>query len=272
MPELPDVEAYRRTIRDRALRRAVATVSVESPGILEDVSASTLRRHLKGASLVDTRRHGKHLFVAAARDGEPHRWLRLHFGMTGEPVVWDGTWSKEGDEPPQTRLRLDFEDGRHLAVRNVRKLGRIGLVDDPDAWIEEKGLGPDPWRGFDVDGLRARLEGRSGTLKGTLMNQEVVAGLGNVYVDEILFDAKLAPDSATDALEDAHLERLHASLRRVLEMAVERGADPGAMPRTWLLPHRDDGASCPRCGGRIEKSTIAGRSTYRCLEHQEKVG
>ena len=272
MPELPDVEVYRRTVRDRTLRRRVAAVSVESPGILEDVSASTLRRHLKGAALVDTRRHGKHLFVAVARDGgEPHRWLRLHFGMTGEPVVWDGAWAG-GDEPPQTRLRLDFEDGRHLAIRNVRKLGRIGLVEDPDAWIAAKGLGPDPWRGFGEADLEARLRGRSGALKGALMDQAVVAGLGNVYVDEILFDARLDPASATDALEPGHLRRLHASLHRVLELAVEKDAQPDAVPRTWLLPHREEGAACPRCGGRIEKTTMAGRSTYRCVGHQETVG
>ena len=280
MPELPEVEVYRRAVRDRVLRRRVSTVSVESPGILDDVSASTLRRHLKGAALVDTRRHGKHLFVAVARDGgEPHRWLRLHFGMTGEPVVWDGAWAAGGDgggagvrEPPQTRLRLDFEGGRHLAIRNVRKLGRIGLVEDPDAWIAAKGLGPDPWRGFDEADLGARLRGRGGALKGALMDQEVVAGLGNVYVDEILFDARLDPSSATDALDPPHLRRLHASLHRVLELAVERGARPDAVPRTWLLRHREDGARCPRCGGRIEKTTMGGRSTYRCVVHQGTVG
>ena len=269
MPELPDVEVYRRTVRDRALHRPVETVSVESPGILADVSASTLRRHLLGATLSDTRRHGKHLFVAAARDGKgAERWLHLHFGMTGAPAVWDG----DAPEPDHTRLRLDLEGGRHLAVTSVRKLGEIGLVEDPDAWVRARGLGPDPWRGFDLDDLTERLEGRRGSLKGTLMDQEVVAGLGNIYVDEILFDAHLAPSSATDALSGAHRHRLHGSLHRVLEMAVDRHADPGAVPRTWLLPHREDGAACPRCRGRIVKTTLSGRSTYHCDRHQERVG
>lgn len=266
MPELPDVEVMRRYAEARVLGRRIGTVSVRPDGMKTGTSEGTLRGALRTHDLRETRRHGKHLFLRSSE--ERGRWLRLHFGMTGWLHVWDG--EGKGEEPDATRLRVDFEDGGHLAFVCPRKLGEIDLVEDPDAWVEAKGLGPDPMaKGFGLRDVRARLEGRSGAVKATLMNQEVLSGLGNVYTDEALFQAGIDPRVAVDTLDDDAVASLWRAVRRVLENAVEYGADPEAMPDTWLLPHREDGADCPRCGGTIRKTEVSGRATYFCDRHQE---
>jgi formamidopyrimidine-DNA glycosylase len=240
--------------------------SGDAEGMLVDVSPETLRRHLRGGTLTSARRHGKHLFLEV--DGRD-RWLWLHFGMTGEARPYEA----DEDEPAYTRLRLDFEDGQHLAFTSRRRLGRIGLVESPDRFVEERDLGPDPWNDPpDREAFLSLTRGRPRAgIKSALMNQKVMSGLGNIYVDEILFQAGVHPESAVGDLDDETLEKVRRSLRAVLERAIEAEADPRRMPRTWLLPNRDEGADCPRCRGTIVKSQVAGRSTYRCDAHQPRV-
>jgi formamidopyrimidine-DNA glycosylase len=266
MPELPDVEIYRQDIERHALGRKVASAAVDADRMLRGVSASSLRDAVRGRTLDSARRVGKHLLLQL---GEGGGWLHVHSGMTGRAVVYG-----EGDDAPaHARLRLDFEDGGHLAFTSQRKLGEFGLVDAPESFVRDRGLGPDPWEeGFDRKGFRDRLAGRRGSVKSALMNQEVLAGLGNVYVDEILFQAGLHPEIPVTDLDENTLGELHATMVQVLRTAVERGADPGRMPEGWLLPHREDGASCPRCDGTIVKARVSGRSTYRCDRHQEAPG
>lgn len=261
MPELPDVEVFRERLESTSLNREIRTVSVDADRVLKDVSERTLRSRLKGGALTSTRRHGKHLFARIRGDG----WLRLHFGMTGELVPYG-----EGDEPPgHVRLRLDFAGGDRLAYRNVRKLGEIGLVEDPDGFVEEKGLGPDALD-LDREGFRRRLDGRRGAIKSTLMNQEVVAGIGNVYADEILFRARIHPETPIGELDDGALRRLHRAVGDVLQAAID--ARVTDFPRSFLLPDREEGAPCPRCGTPLEKIRVSGRPTYFCPEDQGKGG
>ena len=259
MPELPDVEIYRHRLDAHALHKRIERVDVKASGLLQGTSAAELRRLLTGHNLASTRRHGKHLFVEI---GGERRWLRLHFGMTGELRYYEG-----GDPPDHVRLRLDFDDDRHLIYRNVRKLGRIGVADSPEEYARAAGLGPDA---LDVSPavLRALLEGRSGTVKGLLMNQGLIAGLGNVYVDEILYQAGVHPETPARAIDGRTAKSLHRIMGRVIATAIAREADPSRVPRQWLLPHRRAGADCPRCPGTIRSKRIAGRTSYYCDEHQ----
>lgn len=269
MPELPDVEVFRRRVEENALRRPVETVSVPSTELLVDTSPTSLRDALLGHTLQETVRHGKHLFIRSGEDRR--RWLRLHFGMTGSVETWD-----EGEEPDHTHLRLDLRGGRHLAYRCPRKFGEIGLVDDPAAFVEEKGLGPDARGGgvgsgtFAAEDLRRRLQGRRGALKTTLMDQSVVAGLGNVYVDEILFQAGWHPETLVDALTPGQLDHLRETMASVLETAIRQEADVDRLGGRWLLPRRKDGAPCGRCGGTIVRTEVSGRATYHCRDHQSR--
>lgn len=270
MPELPDVQVFREYLQRHGLNRTITTVSVRADGMLEDVSEGTLRSALRGRSLDETRRHGKNLFARIAGgdggDGDG-RWLRIHFGMTGHFVHLAG----DDDEPDHTRLRLDLAGGRSLAWTCARKLGAIGLVASPEAYVEEKGLGPDPTAdGFGLRDFREVLDGRRGTVKGTLMNQEILAGVGNVYSDEALFQAGVHPETSVDELDEDRVGEVWRALDRVLRKTVEYRTDADArVPGTWLLPHRDEGADCPRCPGTIRRTSVSGRSSYFCDRHQE---
>ncbi len=264
MPELPDVEVFRETLERTALHQRIEHVHLEPADLLEGVTARRLEDRLRGHHLVSARRHGKYLFAELSRDG----WLVMHFGMTGSLRHL----ADEESAPDHTRLRLELEDDSQLVYRAVRKLGRITVADDPDAFIEEQGLGPDPLDpGFDEETFLQRLEGRRGSVKSALMNQKVLAGLGNVYADEALYQTRLHPATPLPELGEVERRRLHRTLVRVLRLAIDRGARPERMPVAWLLPHREEGAACPRCHGAIRRITVAGRATYLCPAEQERL-
>lgn len=261
MPELPDVEAYRRHLAATSLHRRIDRVEHVSTEMLTGVSASALKRKLVGTSLGKSRRHGKYMF--ARTDDGP--WLVLHFGMTGRLECR----KHDGLDGAHTRLLLALHDGRSLAFEDQRKLGGIWLTDDVDGFIAARRLGPDA---LDADkaGFFHALEGRRGAVKATLMNQSIVAGIGNVYSDEILFQARLHPRRPIQRLDERDRVQLHRTVQRVLRTAADRKADPERMPRTWLLPHREEGEPCLRCGGHVERIRAAGRSAYLCPRCQKR--
>lgn len=260
MPELPDVQVFREHLDATALHRTVATTRVRDESLLDGVSAAALARRLKGRELTETRRHGKHLFVRAGDDG----WLRLHFGMTGELQ-----FSEPGGEPDHTALLLEFADGGRLAYVNVRRLGEIGWADDDDAFVAERNLGPDALAdGFGPAAFREALAGKTGTVKGALMDQSSIAGVGNVYADETLFQAGIHPETPVDQLDDDALGDLHRTLVRVLERAIDARVEE--FPDDFLVPRREEGAECPKCGGEIVRASVAGRPTYWCADHQAR--
>jgi formamidopyrimidine-DNA glycosylase len=258
MPELPDVEIFKRYLDATSLHQRIEKVTAGPARILDGITAKALAERLTGQSLTGTRRHGKHLFAALSGGGA----LGLHFGMTGYPAYGRGN-----EVPDHTRLRLDFPGGYHLAYVNQRLLGRVRLIDDVKAFIEDEGLGPDALA-VDADRLAKMLEGRRGQIKGALMDQGFIAGLGNVYVDEMLFQAGLHPKTPVGRMDREAIGHLHRALRHVLTTAIDRGAGtPGFeehLPDSWLLPRREEGRGCPRCDGRIEKITVGGRAGYYC--------
>jgi len=257
MPELPDVQVFREYLDATALHRSVATTRVRDELLLEDVSRQALARRLKGRPLEESRRHGKHLFARAADVG----WLRLHFGMTGSLEFRQNA----GALPDHTALSLEFEDGSSLSYLNVRRFGEIGWADDVDGWIEERGLGPDAL-GLDLRTFRSILEGRRGTIKGALMDQSAIAGIGNVYGDEVLFQSGVHPRTPVAALDDDTVARIHGCVRPVLAQAIEARVE--SFPGSFLVPRREEGAPCPKCGGTIAKIEVVGRPTYVCPDHQ----
>ncbi len=260
MPELPDVETFRHYLDATSLHKPVDEVALLDKELLGDADAEDVRSTLRGHAFGETFRHGKYLFAHA----DDTAWLVLHFGMTGRLKSFE-----KGEAPDHTRLLLDFEGGRHLAYLNQRKLGSIDLTDEPSTFIDEHDLGPDTldlgWPAF----MKA-LDGRRGGVKSTLMDQSVIAGIGNVYADEICFQTGVRPETRLPALDEDLLRSLHRTMRRVLRTAVDRKADPDKLPRTWLLPRRREGASCPRCDGKIVKKTVAGRPTYLCPSCQSE--
>lgn len=260
MPELPDVEVLRRHVAHAALHRRVESVDVLDDTVLAGCRQSDLTRALRGHELVSTRRRGKQLFVEVS-DGP---WLTLHFGMTGLVEKED---QDEGLDR-HARVLLDFTDGTRLTFVDQRRIGEVGLTDDVDAFVAEHALGPDALS-LALPALRDVLAGSRGSLGATLMDQSRIAGIGNVYSDEILFQARLDPRIRAMDVSGQGASRLHHQMRRVLHRAVEAHADPGRMPRTWLIRVREAGRPCPRGRGQVEEYTASGRRAFWCPTCQE---
>ncbi|MGD8276193.1 MAG: DNA-formamidopyrimidine glycosylase family protein [Thiohalocapsa sp.] len=261
MPELPDVEIERRHAKRWVVGHAIRHIHVPDPEILEDTSPAALGRRLHGRWVTGSRRHGKYLFLET--DGDP--WLLLHFGMTGhlERI------SKGAQAPEYTDFTLMLDDDSAIAYVAPRKLGRVGVIDDPDAYVAARGLGPDVLR-LDREGFDELARSRRGGTKCWLMDQAAMAGLGNVYTDEILFRARLHPKTPVAALDADGLHRLFEAISEVLHIAIEAGADPARMPDDCLLRHREPGAACPRCRGVVQQLRACGRTAYFCPECQPR--
>ncbi|MGD8377843.1 MAG: DNA-formamidopyrimidine glycosylase family protein [Acidobacteriota bacterium] len=262
MPELPDVQVFKEYLDATALHRRIRGVHLEDAEDVLRVSRQALASRLHGHELRSTRRHGKNLFVDVTADG----WLLLHFGMTGHLRYYK---RERHPTPDHARLRIDLSGGYELAYVNQRKLGTIDMLEDPDAFIRRKGLGPDALE-LDLRGFRKALEGRRRTVKGVLMDQGTIAGIGNVYADEALFAAGVDPRIPAGRLDRDTVGSLHRAMRRVLRQAIEARVDPDTMPSGFLLPHREEGARCPRCRGRLRRAEVDGRATYFCPRHQRE--
>jgi len=268
VPELPDVELYKRHLDATCLGRTIRHVAVGDARILVEVSATELAHRLEGARITASRRYGKHLLV----DLGPPGWLTLHFGMTGSLAHFtDGE-----QDPPYDRVRFDFADGHHLAYVDPRLFGRVGLAADADAFVAAQGLGPDALDPrFDLATLERALAGRKRDVKSLLMDQQVVAGIGNIYSDEILFQARLNPRTRCDRLDADARRRLLGQIMAVLETAIASGAGAerlvDRLPASFLIPQREKGGRCPRCGGEITNAKFSGRTAYYCPRCQPEV-
>jgi formamidopyrimidine-DNA glycosylase len=261
MPELPEVEMYGRYFTRHALHQRIARVRVLDERILGTIRAATFSQRLKGREFARVRRHGKNLFADA---GET--WLHLHFGMTGDLAYYRET----AKQPRFARVIFDFDGGAHLAYEDMRLFGVVDLTPSPDDYIREHALGPDPLdAGFTLRTFRDIANGRRGAVKSLLMSQEIIAGVGNLYADETLFQANVHPRRPVDDLSDSEVRAIFTAMRRVLREAVARRDRDADLPPRYLFNHREEGARCPRCGGTIARSVVFGRTTYFCQRHQK---
>jgi formamidopyrimidine-DNA glycosylase len=263
MPELPDVETFRKYFDSTCLRQQIKEASVMETRLLENVSKKTLERKLANGKFTATRRHGKYLFAKFHESG----WLMLHFGMTGYLAYL----KEKEDEPGHTRLLITFTNNNRLAYVNQRKLGKIGLVKNIQDFLEQRSLGVDPLSSeFDYAAFKETIEGRRGKIKSVLMNQKIFAGIGNVYSDEILFQSGLDPRASIQDLDEKTRKNLYKKLKHVLDKAIDYEADPKKMPKSYLLHHRTAGANCPKDGYKLEKVKLGGRTAYYCPRHQSQ--
>jgi len=259
MPELPDIEAIRARVASRATGRRIGDVDVVDDAVLRQISARTLRETVVGQDFSDITRHGKVLFAHVA--GGP--WLAMHFGMTGDLALVAG-----GDAlPDHARVVFTFDDDERLAFDNQRKFGWIEPTEDVDTYLQENEIGPDALT-LDRDDFRQIVGGSRGQVKSALMNQSKLAGIGNVYSDEILFRARIRPDVKAPELGEAQLESLHDAMGDVLEMAIKKLRAGEALPRNWLARHREEGETCPRCGEDLSHDKIGGRTAWFCANCQ----
>jgi formamidopyrimidine-DNA glycosylase len=261
MPELPEVETFKRYLDSTSLRQRIINVEVRDAYVLKRVSVRQLARRLKGRRFENSHRHGKHLFVRASDE----LWLRLHFGMTGSLE-----YLNHDETPPKAaRVIFRFANNRRLAFDDQRKFGEIELIEDVDEFLQTRGLGPDALE-ISLSQFKAIVGKHRGAVKAILLNQQVIAGIGNLYADEILFRACMRPATAAASLSDKDLRRLFRATRHVLEQAIALKTDFNRLPKSWLLTRRGKRGRCPRCGRALKSATIGGRTSWFCAHCQKR--
>ncbi len=258
MIELPDVERMIEGFAGYTTGKTISTVLIDDPDHV-DVEPNAATEHLEGYAIDAVERHGKYV-VLKFRSGYS---LVFHMGEDGEITLESQT------SPPteQTKIRLQFAAGRELRYSAGSNGGMVHLVEGEDF----SGLGT--LENLGVDPLSEELTAERfveladahprSSLKGLLMNQEVIAGIGNEYADEICFQAGYRPDERVGNMKPEQLKRVHRYLRRVLRRATlhweAAHADPG-----WLINYRSAGEPCPRCRNELQSMTLIGRKTYVC--------
>jgi formamidopyrimidine-DNA glycosylase len=261
MPELPEVETFRRYLDSTSLHQRITNVDVRDAYVLKRVSVRQLARRLKGRRFENSHRHGKHLFVRAGNE----LWLRLHFGMTGSLEYLN----HDEVAPKTARVIFRFADNFRLAFDDQRKFGEIELIEDVDEFLQTRGLGPDALENS-LSHFKAIVGKHRGAVKAILLNQQLIAGIGNLYADEILFRARVHPATEAARLSDKNLARLFRAMRHVLEKAIALKTDFNRLPKSWLLTHRGKAGRCPRCARALKSATIGGRTSWFCAHCQKR--
>jgi formamidopyrimidine-DNA glycosylase len=273
VPELPEVESARATIERAALRRTIADVDDGDTWECRPHAPGEIRAALVGHALTAACRQGKSLWCETARehDTDAGPVLGLHLGMSGRILVTgaDGALTEGGDRivgnaveqadrnPVWSRFTVVFDDGGTLRLFDKRRLGRVRL--DPDLGA----LGPDAER-ITAAVFRERVGRGTAPVKARLLDQSVLAGVGNLLADETLWQAKIAPQRPADGLTSAELTRLLRSLHRAATAAIEQGG----VHTGEVIPARKTGAHCPRCGTEMQRATVGGRTTWWCPREQ----
>jgi formamidopyrimidine-DNA glycosylase len=262
MPELPDVEVFRRYLDSTSLHQTIQKVEVKNKKILGNVSARKLQDKLKGHTFIGSRRYGKYLFANV----DEEFWLLLHFGMTGSLKYFKNVQ----EEPPHTRVLISFDNNYHLVYDCQRLSGTVSITEKIEEVIKEKELGGDALE-LNLSDFKQLLKGRRGGIKSTLMNQKIIAGIGNIYSDEILFQTGIHPESKVNNLGEEMLKKLFDNMREVLNTAIKARADPNRFPDTYMIPHRDRNSKCPLDNTRLEWAKVINRTAYYCPRHQKKL-
>jgi formamidopyrimidine-DNA glycosylase len=249
VPELPDVEDARQHIEAHGLHRRIAAVDDGDTYVSRPHAPGEIADALIGRELTAAHRRGKAMWIETSDDGPI---LGLHLGMAGRIAI-----DEEPSEQGWDRFVLRFEDGGTLALRDKRRLGRARLGPDIDA------LGPDAGE-VDREEFRRLVAHGRGPIKARLMDQAVIAGIGNLMADEILWRACLDPRRPAGDLDDAERDRLWRDMRTIIRMSNRRG-HAGV---SEVIPERRRGGHCPRCGTEMARGTIGGRTTYWCPREQ----
>jgi len=255
MPELPEVEIVRTNIDRSCSGRAIRSVEIIDDGVLEGCTMEELASFCLGRTIIGARRHGKQMFIELDRG----RCVTVHLGMTGDLI-----FNAERESLNKyDRVLFDFKDGSRIVYRDMRKFGAIGLAASVADFIRMKRLGPDALEVGRHEFI-ARIGKHDRAIKTVLLDQKVIAGIGNLYADEILFQSRIHPMRSAMGLSAKEAGAIQKNTRKVLLASVRVSSDFDRLPKGFMLPLRELGASCPRGNGRLTSVKVNGRTTFFC--------
>ena len=260
MPELPEVETIAADLRPHLVGRTILRCELAFPTIVRHPEPEEFIDSVAGMRIESVGRRGKYIFLRLEKDVA----LVVHLGMTGQLRLFDPVAQLE----KHTHAVFTLDDGKHLRYRDPRRFGRLLLGTEETLLLAKKmpRLGPEPIDpDFAAEELYRRLKRRRAPLKAVLLDQQAIAGLGNMIVDEVLWWAGLDPHRAARDLTAAEVAALHRQLRRRLPLMLRRG---GSHTGTLSRPVRSVVAPCSRCGGPLARSVVGGRTTVWCPAHQ----
>jgi formamidopyrimidine-DNA glycosylase len=260
VPELPEVETYRSALEPRLVGRIFRRVTILDPRLTRPFHPDEVAAELEGERVVAVDRRGKYLLVRF----ESGLALVVHLRMTGGFPT---------DAASHERAQIELSGGTRLVYRDVRRFGTWLVLgpEELDAYLAER-LGPEPLeRAFTAAYLGARLRGRRAAVKALLLDQRIVAGLGNIYADESLWRARVHPLRRAGELDEEELRALVRGIRAAVRRGIERqganlgdGAYPSGAMQDEFRVYGRTGEPCPRCRTPIEKTRVAGRGTHYC--------
>ncbi len=277
MPELPEVETVRRSLLDKIVGQRIRSLRIgDFPGVLADERVEDVLARVEGRTVRGVRRRAKYLII----DLDDETAIVVHLRMTGRLSVVPR-------EEPSLRfehLAIEFTNGLDLRFSDQRKFGRVTHVHGDDLDLLEQRLGREPLeRKFTAAWLEERLRRRPGKIKSVLLDQGLIGGLGNIYVDESLFRAGIHPERRANTLAPEEVRRLHRAVRGVLRAAIDgRGTtfssfedaegNRGGYGGRLLVYGRGDKGPCARCGTPLVRTVVSGRGTSYCPHCQPSSG
>jgi formamidopyrimidine-DNA glycosylase len=266
VPELPEVETIKNELLPYVTGRRIKDVEISWEKMVRQPSIGEFRRRVTGRAITGITRRGKYLFFHL----DSGELLVMHMKMTGSLLI----------DPPDdkfARAVFKLDDGKRLHFRDPRKFGVMWLAKDESA-VKEK-LGPEPFdKDFTVGTLSGILRKHKAPVKPVLLDQSIIAGIGNMYADESLWEAQIHPERPSDSLTDEESAALYKAIRRVLRAAIKRG---GASVRNYYRPDGETGHAhdefrvahgtnthCLRCKTPLSYKKVRGRGTYYCPKCQ----
>jgi len=291
VPELPEVETIVRDLNKEVLSRTFFDIWTDFPKMIKKPKGlEKFKKEIKGKKILNIRRRAKNILF----DLSDNKTLLIHQKLTGHLLlgIWkqeEGIWKSKikgplADDPMNKFLHLIFwlNDGRQLALSDLRKFAKVELW-EKDALEKSDGiksLGPEPLeKDFTFEKFKEVLLKNKGKIKQVLMNQTVIAGIGNIYSDEILWQAKIHPFKEVSKLLERELEKTYQAMREILQKAIKRGGESisdfrrisgekgGFDPLRRI--YRREGEKCFRCGTKIKKIKMGGRSAHFCPKCQK---
>ena len=273
MPELPEVETVRRGLEKLILGKKISNINIRYPKMIK-TDLPEFQKEMPGQVIQSIGRRGKYLLFYLS-----DKVLISHLRMEGKYFYYP-------DQVPERKhahVLIHFEDGGTLVYEDVRKFGTMELLAPEllEAYFVSKKLGPEPTeQDFDLEIFRGALKKSKKPIKSHLLDQTLVTGLGNIYVDEVLWRAKVHPSRTSNSLSTQEARKVHDEIIKVLGEAVEKG---GSTIRTYTNAFGEDGTmqefhqvydktgqACSRCGAIIEKIQLGGRGTHFCPKCQRR--